>query len=287
MKSIATSSSQAASVRRPIVRVSTDQELNVDDVLVVEEPLEIQLVQQPAKPGAERTLSITMRTPGHDDELAVGFLLGEGIIQSPSDVIGVRHCGPPSPDKGYQNVIQVELSQTCEFDETLFSRNFYTTSSCGVCGKTSIDAINLSFPLKSEHIFDIKHQAMTQLPQRLKQWQTEFNRTGGIHASATFDANGEIQRVREDVGRHNALDKLIGSYFFEDGSELHSLGLLLSGRASFELVQKAAMAQISLIAAIGSPSNLAVELAEERNITLIGFLRESGFNTYTSPQSGV
>lgn len=281
MKPLATVNAQPASLQHEIVRHQAASVQETEDLLVVEEPLEIQLKHKDGQPGSERAISITMRTPGQDAELAIGFLLGEGIIQSHQDVVEVKHCGPPSPDKGFDNVIQVVLQDEAMIDDSRLSRNFYTTSSCGVCGKTSIEAVNVAFPDQESQHFKVSKQALTQLPERLRQWQTEFNRTGGIHASATFNTSGEIQRVREDVGRHNALDKLIGSYFFEEQNPLSVLGLLLSGRASFELLQKSAMAQMPLIASIGPPSNLAVELAQERNITLIGFLKETGFNVYT------
>ena len=281
MNRISSGSSQAASVRKSINRYESTLSSSTDDLLAVEEPLEIQIVQQSGVPGSERTISITMRTPGNDHELAIGFLHGEGILSESATILNVRHCGPPSPDKGYQNVVQVELADDALVDESQLSRNFYTTSSCGVCGKTSIDAVNVAFPKIERTEFVTDHRVVKQLPDRLRSWQTEFKRTGGIHASASFNVAGEIQRVREDVGRHNALDKLIGSYVLESNSPIASYGLLLSGRASFELIQKATMAQIPFVAAIGSPSNLAVELAEERKMTLIGFLRDSGFNIYT------
>lgn len=273
------SSSAPASVRIPISRVSGEASEAVADIVIVEEPMELQVVQEV---GSERTISITMRTPGQDFELALGFLLGEGVIDQANDVVDVRYCGPPSPDKGYQNVVQVQLSPNLDFDLERLQRNFYTTSSCGVCGKTSIDAIDVPLKDVETSSYSISSSRLNNLPENLHTWQTEFQRTGGLHAAATLDATGNILRVREDVGRHNALDKLIGSYFHEDDKPLHNVGLLLSGRAGFELVQKAAMAGIPFIAAIGPPSNLAIELADAREITLVGFLRESGYNIYTS-----
>lgn len=273
------SSSAAASVRIPIDRVSSDAVRATDDVVIVEEPMELQITQAT---GAEHTISVTMRTPGQDFELALGYLLGEGVIRDSSDVEAVRYCGPPSPDKGYQNVVQVALAAQAAVDLDRLQRNFYTTSSCGVCGKTSIEAIDAPFGERGSSTFQIAGAALSELPNRLQSWQTEFQRTGGLHAAATVDANGAIERVREDVGRHNAVDKLIGSYLFDEGEPLRNLGLLLSGRAGFELVQKAAMAGMLFIAAIGPPSNLAIELANERRITLVGFLRETGYNVYAS-----
>ena len=273
------SSSAPSSLRIPIDRVSGTTTRTLADLVIVEEPMELQVTRPN---GPEHTISITMRTPGQDFELALGFLLGEGAIRSSDDVEDIRHCGPPSPDKGYQNVVQVKLSEHSDFELDRLQRNFYTTSSCGVCGKTSIEAIDVPFSALSSSNYTIAGLELLELPTGLKSWQTEFQRTGGLHAAATIDASGAIQRVREDVGRHNALDKLIGSYLYDDRELLRSLGLLLSGRASFELVQKAAMAAIPFIAAIGPPSSLAIELAAARKITLVGFLRETGYNVYTS-----
>lgn len=280
MSTIPSESSSAPSS----IPIFLDREANgvtntVQDLVIVEEPMELQITQGDS---LTRTISVTMRTPGQDFELALGYLLSEGVIRNAEDVVDVRVCGPPSPDKGYQNVVQVELALDLAFDLERLQRNFYTTSSCGVCGKTSIDAIDAPLSGAIESKFTISRESLRGLPDRLKSWQTEFQRTGGLHAAATVDENGEIHRVREDVGRHNAVDKLIGSYLYESGEPLRNLGLLLSGRAGFELVQKAAMAYMPFIASIGPPSNLAIELADERNITLVGFLRDTGYNVYSS-----
>ncbi|MCY4129984.1 MAG: formate dehydrogenase accessory sulfurtransferase FdhD [Gammaproteobacteria bacterium] len=280
MSTIPSESSSAPSS----IRISLDREANgvtntVQDLVIVEEPMELQIAQGER---LTQTISVTMRTPGQDFELALGYLQSEGVIQSATDVKDVRFCGPPSPDKGYQNVVQVELASDIEFDLERLQRNFYTTSSCGVCGKTSIEAIDAPLSGVVDSTFTISRDKLRDLPDRLQTWQTEFQRTGGLHAAATVEENGEIHRVREDVGRHNAVDKLIGSYLYEPGQPLRNLGLLLSGRAGFELVQKAAMAYMPFIASIGPPSNLAIELADERHITLVGFLRETGYNVYSS-----
>ena len=273
------SSSVPSSVRIFLDRETGDVTNTVEDLVIVEEPMELQITQGER---LTRTISVTMRTPGQDFELALGYLLSEGVIRQATDVLDVRFCGPPSPDKGYQNVVQVELVADLAFDLDRLQRNFYTTSSCGVCGKTSIEAIDAPLSATIESGFRISRDHLRSLPDRLRSWQSEFQRTGGLHAAATVDGNGNIHRAREDVGRHNAVDKLIGSYLYETGEPLHNLGLLLSGRAGFELVQKAAMASMPFIASIGPPSNLAIELADERNITLIGFLKKSGYNVYSS-----
>ncbi len=273
------SSSAPSSIRIFLDREKGGVTNTVEDLVIVEEPMELQISQGDR---LTQTISVTMRTPGQDFELALGYLLSEGVIRNAADVVDVRVCGPPSPDKGYQNVVQVELVSDLAFDLERLQRNFYTTSSCGVCGKTSIEAIDVPLSGAIESKFTISRERLRALPDRLQSWQTEFQRTGGLHAAATVDENGDIHRVREDVGRHNAVDKLIGSYLYEAGDPLRNLGLLLSGRAGFELVQKAAMAFMPFIASIGPPSNLAIELADERNITLVGFLRDTGYNVYSS-----
>ena len=276
---------QAASVRVS-VDVVTRNSTGRDDFVTIEEPLETRLVFGPKDDRKEQSLSVTMRTPGNDVELVLGFLMGEGVIASPGDVESIAPCGPPSPDKGLVNVIKVELSSAKEFDAERLTRYTFTTSSCGVCGKASLDAVRVAIPVRTPVAFSVSTDALKRLPAGLSARQTEFARTGGLHASAIFDSNGNIERTREDVGRHNALDKLIGSYFQEDQDVLRQRGLILSGRVSFELVQKAALAGIPLIAAIGPPSSLAIELAEESDVTLVGFLRSDRFNVYCGAISG-
>jgi FdhD protein len=232
----------------------------------------------------ERNIAVTMRTPGDDLALALGFLYSEGAVRSIDDVTGVEHTGPLDPDTGHRNVVRVELVTTAQFDEEALSRNTYTTSSCGVCGNASIDAVRVQIPdYAGRDAFSIDDQTLGALPERLKLEQEAFAHTGGLHASATLDRNGRIAPVAEDVGRHNALDKLIGGQLSDGKLPLTGFGLIFSGRASFELVQKAAMAGCPFIAAIGPPSSLAVELAAEQRLTLVGFLREHYFNVYSLP----
>ena len=238
-----------------------------DDALAVEEPLEIRVGQ--------RTVSITMRTPGHDRELALGFLFTEGIIADRDQVAFVRSCG-----KG--NVAMVQLKQGADVDLSRLDRNFYTSSSCGVCGKTSMEAVRSICPARlAEGWPVVDAEVIHQLPDTLRSAQPVFDRTGGLHASALFDVEGRLIVLREDVGRHNALDKVIGSRFVEGELPLSDRVLLVSGRASFELVQKAAMAGIPIVAAVGAPSSLAVSLAEEAGITLVGFVKRDRFNIYS------
>ena len=268
-----------------IIRVqASEANQSVQDILAVEEPLEIRLVYGPAENRNTKSISITMRTPGHDLELATGFLFTEGIINQYDEIHKISH----SPSLlNPENILLVELKEHILPDMIKLERNFYTTSSCGVCGKASIDAVkttgNLS-KLSNEKTILINKTIFYSLPDRLRQHQDVFETTGGLHASALFDLNGNLISVREDVGRHNALDKLIGHSLTQGILPLNAHILLLSGRASFELVQKAAMAQIKIIAAVGAPSSLAVEMARDFGITLIGFLRDRRFNVYSGSE---
>lgn len=246
-----------------------------EDTVAVEEPLEIKLLFINNGNPETKNISVTMRTPGNDAELAVGFLFTEGIITQSSQIKNIAA-------NKLQNSITIELANNSLFNTERLNRNFYTTSSCGVCGKESIEAIktikhNSSF----NSCFTLSKKILQSLPSKLNQAQNIFTLTGGIHASALFDLNGNLLSLREDVGRHNALDKLIGNKLMENKIPLSDYIILLSGRASFELIQKAVMAGICMVAAVGAPSSLAVELAKEFNVTLIGFLREGRFNVYS------
>jgi FdhD protein len=277
------SSTQTASVRR-IEDVSAPEDRT--DVLAVEAPLEIRLGFPDS---THKAISITMRTPGEDGELAVGFLFTEGIVKSPDQIKQIRHCGlkigkaQGTLDRAAalnSNTIRVDLADGVELDLKKLERHFYTTSSCGVCGKSSIEALQ-SGAVKIESELKINAEIIHRLPETLRTAQSTFDKTGGLHASALFGADGSLDIVREDVGRHNALDKVIGAKFLESQLPLSDNILLVSGRASFELVQKALMAGIPILAAVGAPSSLAVELAAEFGMTLIGFVRDSRFNIYS------
>ncbi len=248
-----------------------------NDEVAIEEPLELRLIIGQNK--TEKKLSVTMRTPGNDKDLAVGFLFTEGIISSYNDIESV-YTSTLDP-----NIIYVVLKPEIEISLSSLDRNFYTTSSCGVCGKSSIDAVKTQCKLKPNpnNQFSISSSILYELPNKLKQQQEAFKSTGGIHASAFFTENGNFVALKEDVGRHNALDKLIGNRLIQNQLPIDIYILLLSGRASFELIQKAMMAGIKIIAAIGAPSSLAIELANESDITLIGFLKEDKMNIYTHP----
>ncbi len=269
--------------RIPIIKVVDGECLQTADALAIEEPLEIRLDYGTVNDRTVKSISVTMRTPGHDAELAAGFLFTEGIVRNREDIAAVEHCFIACAENK-ENVIQVSLAGGVMPNLHNAERNFYTTSSCGVCGKGSINAIRTvsAFTNQNNDQISINAEQLYDLPVILKQHQAVFADTGGLHASALFNLKGELQLVREDVGRHNALDKLIGAALNKKQLPLSESILLLSGRASFELVQKAAMAGINIIVAVGAPSSLAVELAAEFNITLAGFLRNKHFNIYTA-----
>ena len=256
----------------------------LEDVVATEEPLEIRLAYSGSDgKRAEQSISVTMRTPGHDGELAAGFLYTEGIVRSRADIQSVAPCGPPAPN-GLINVVRVELAPDVKIALDRLERHFYTSSSCGVCGKSSLEAVAVQGRYDLHGVdFRLSGDRLGALPDALRSQQTVFERTGGLHASGLFDASGRIVAVREDVGRHNALDKLIGQALLADELPLSAFGIVVSGRASFELMQKAMMAGVPLLAAVGAPSSLAVELAEEFGITLIGFLKKDKLNVYTRP----
>jgi FdhD protein len=254
------------------------------DQLAVEEPLEIRLAFGPSGGCNERSISITMRTPGHDAELAAGFLFGEGIITASRDIESIRHCGPAS-EAGSFNSVRVELRRDVTVDLDRLERHFYTTSSCGVCGKSSLDALEIkAAPVAATDQFRLAAATVHELPKKLREAQAVFERTGGLHAAALFDSTGQLIEIREDVGRHNAVDKLVGSQLLAGRVPIADRGLLVSGRASFELMQKAIVAGIPFLAAVGAPSSLAVELAGRFGATLVGFLRDERFNVYSGEE---
>ncbi len=259
----------------------------VSDPLATEEPLEIRLEYWAQGKPLRRSVSITMRTPGHDFELASGFLFTEGMIRAPEDIKHIRHCGPFVPGQGFRNIVRVELHPTVSVNTTTMERNFYTTSSCGICGKTSIEALKVHNPY-GENITNltslrVSGALLLALPDLMKSRQPLFQRTGGCHASGLFDTQGNLVCLREDVGRHNALDKVLGWALMNGRIPLHEYFVLVSGRASFELMQKASMGGIPLLASVGAPSSLAVQVAKEFNMTLVGFLDGARFNLYHDP----
>jgi FdhD protein len=253
--------------RRRVTRVDAGRVVDRPDTLAVEEPLEIRVGGQP--------LSVTMRTPGHDLDLALGFLVTEAVVTKPDQVTGAINCA--------DNVVDVTLSE--DTPAPAVSRNFFTTSSCGMCGKSSIDAVRTasSYDVSGDPL-TVERTVVTSLPDSLRAAQRVFDRTGGLHAAGLFDPAGQLLCLREDVGRHNAVDKVIGWAVQTARLPLTGTILHVSGRASFELVQKAVMAGIPMLAAVSAPSSLAVELADESGLTLVGFLRGQSFNVYSGAQ---
>ena len=247
------------------------------DALATEEPLEIRV----DSPGLEqRRVAVTMRTPGHDFELAAGFLYTEGIVSAQADVRTVRYCDVPREEQQY-NVVTVDLRRP--YDPELLQRNFYTTSSCGVCGKASLDSISVRCAPVAEGP-EVSESVVVALPDRLREAQRVFDRTGGLHAAGLFDPAGTLLELREDVGRHNAVDKLVGRALLAGELPLSERVLMVSGRLSFEIVQKAAVAGIPIVCAVSAPSSLAVDAGRRFGMTLVGFLRGSRFNIYTNAE---
>ena len=264
----------AGSLRVARVRFLGAQAEVQEDAVAIEEPLEIQLGGAP--------LAVMMRTPGHDEDLALGFLVTERVVASPAQVLSVRHCRAVSDPEASENVLRVVLAPGVEVDLDALRRNLYASSSCGICGKATIaNALVSAPPLVDASRFEAGF--FTALPQRLEAAQPAFAATGGLHAAGLFNPEGELLVVREDVGRHNAVDKVIGWALRADRLPLAGHVLLVSGRISYELVQKALVARIPVLAAVSAPSSLAVELAQSARLTLIGFLRGSSFNVYGEP----
>jgi len=258
----------------PVQKIDGTSTAPLQDLLAVEEPLEIRI--------ADRTVAITMRTPGNDFELAAGFLFTEGILQGSDQVRDIRWSQAGSNPRQAGNSVTVELKPDVEVDLDRLERHFYTSSSCGVCGKASIEALEVQgCPVLPRNSPLVTAATIHVLPKALRQEQAVFERTGGLHAAALFDSAGKLVLLREDIGRHNAVDKLVGAEMLAGHTPLHDKLLLVSGRASFELVQKALMGGIPILAAVGAPSSLAVETAQRFNMTLLGFVRDGRFNIYS------
>ena len=277
---IAAGAKRSEKFKTKIRRISKDNSIQFEtDTLAVEEPLEIRVGFAERGRQIHKAVSITMRTPGNDFELAAGFLFTEGILASENQIASIKHCGR-FPNN--QNTVRIDLTAETEIDFKKLERNFYMTSSCGVCGKSSLEALAVSAKAIEQKDFPkISAGVIHGLPEKLLQKQTVFGETGGLHAAALFDARGNLLDAREDVGRHNAVDKLIGARFLAKELPLSDKILFLSGRAGFELIQKAVSAQIPVIAAVGAPSSLAVEAAKEFGVTLLGFVRDGRFNIYS------
>ena len=275
----------ARSLEINVSKVTGAAEQTLADLVAVEEPLEIRLGYSTPDGRTASSISITMRTPGHDADLATGFLFTESIIKRSQDVESVQPCGPPAPDSGNHNIVRVELAPDVEVDLGRLQRHFYTTSSCGVCGKSSLDALHIiGVERRPDGGTRFARDMLVGLPDKLRDAQKTFAETGGLHAAAAFDSHGELVVTREDVGRHNAVDKVIGVLLAKDLLPADDLGLIVSGRTSFELMQKTLMAGMPLLAAVSAPSSLAVQLAREFNVSLVGFLRGDTFNIYSGEE---
>lgn len=256
-----------------ILRLEGAQAEAREDLLTVEEPLEIRIGGQP--------VAVLMRTPREDFDLVAGFLLTEGMIRRPQELGALSYCSTAQPPN-LENVVEVRLSAGVAFDLERFRRNFYASSSCGICGKASIEAIRAKAPVLVAD-FHLRREVLYTLDEKLRRAQAVFAHTGSLHAAALFDPEGELLVLREDVGRHNAVDKVVGS-FIRAGRPLPEGLLMVSGRTSFEIIQKALMAGIGVVAAVSAPSTLAVDLARESGMTLVGFLRGQGANVYSGAE---
>jgi FdhD protein len=272
-----------SAVRMTMTAYTADGVEQRQDQLAVEEPLEIRVVADGRGGRTRHSVAVTMRTPGQDFELAAGFLFTEGVIRDNQSIWRISYCEGESADE-YGNIVEVHLAPEIGFDVDRLSRNVYTSSSCGVCGKTSIDLVRTTLPGPLTGDFQLQPDELLRLPAALADAQPVFSRTGGLHAAALVDPHGEFHLLAEDVGRHNAVDKLVGARLLEGNLPAADQMLLVSGRASFELVQKALMAGIPALVAVGAPSSLAVELALEVGMTLVGFLRDGRFNIYSGYQ---
>jgi FdhD protein len=254
-----------------------------DDQISIEEPLEIILKYKDKKTWVEKTISITMRTPGHDEDLVRGFLFNERVVEQINHIDNIELVGDPVGQYNLKNKAVATINNSENIDIDKIKRNFLTNSSCGVCGKTSLDSLEI---IKKDKILrsvpKINHEIIMKSPLMLRQNQSEFAKTGGIHASGLFDKKGNVIALREDVGRHNALDKLIGLVLKENLLDNNSQFLTCSGRLNFDLVQKALMANIGVLVGVGAPTSLAVDLAKKFNMTLVGFVKDKSFNIYSN-----
>jgi len=264
-------------IQQGVVQAGTDK-------LVIEEPLEIVLAYFHKGANKRQSISITMRTPGHDFNLVRGFLHCEGIVTAHDDIVAIAHLGKEAIKSGSSNVVLVTLAPHVSVDFDKLKRNFTANSACGVCGKASVESLENAgaVPILDDS-FNINEATIHRLPAAAHKLQRIFTETGGAHSAACFDTSGEIVSLHEDIGRHNAMDKLIGAQLEKSGGSFSELGLFVSSRASFELLQKAAMTGSPFFAAVGAPSTLAVELARESEITLLGFVRKDRFNIYNRP----
>jgi len=281
-----TEQSRSASTRQfEIVEFAATEQHTRRDSVVVEEPVEIRVVFGPAEKRSMRSVSITMRTPGHDRELAAGFLLSENLLTSPSQIESVSTRGVDSEGKPTGNIVRVDVKPDVEIELGRLQRHFFTTSSCGVCGKASLEALEVQGlkPIANDK-FRISSQSINALPDLLRAQQETFDKTGGLHGAGLADCQARLVDSREDVGRHNAVDKLIGRSFLDGKTPLTNYVMIVSGRVSFEIMQKALVAGLPMIIAVGAPSSLAIDMARQYNMTLIGFASNHRFNVYSAAE---
>lgn len=274
----------AAERQFDVVEWSGGKLVKRDDTVVVEEPMEIRVVFGPADGRTMRNIAITMRTPGHDEELAVGFLVTEGLLTDRQQIEQVETRGVDKQGRATGNIVRVSLRPDVVFDAGRLQRHFFSTSSCGVCGKASLEALAVQgLECIENDGFKLPWKSIGAIPEALRQRQATFAKTGGLHGSGLVDRNSQLVCTREDVGRHNAVDKLIGRYFLDHKTPLSEYAMIVSGRVSFEIMQKALVAKVPMIIAVGAPSSLAIETAQTYNMTLIGFASGTRFNIYSSP----
>jgi FdhD protein len=275
---------KGATVAVRLSKVANQRLFEVIDELATEEPMEIRLNFWQDSSPRWLSVSVTMRTPGSDFELAAGFLFTEGLIKDRSQVERISYC-LSGEEKQWYNIVNVYLRPGVRFDPTVLNRHFYVTSSCGVCGKACLEALRVKTPTEPfSYEWSVCGSVVAKLPNELRKKQRIFGKTGGLHACGLFDADGNLLDIREDVGRHNALDKLVGGQFLSGKIPLRKTILVVSGRASFEIMQKSLMAGAPVVVSVGAPSSLAVELAKQFSMTLVGFAREDGYNIYSGIQ---
>ncbi len=272
-------------IKYNVIKLKNDTTNEVKDFVSVEEPLEMSLKYKVNNKWVTEHLSITMRTPGHDEDLISGFLFNEGIVENISEIENIEKTGEKVGDLNIQNKIIATLNNTKNIDIEKIKKNFITNSSCGVCGKTSLETVEIIKKEKLDISFPkIEKKIILKSPELLINEQSEFSKTGGIHASSLIDKNGKVIATREDVGRHNALDKLIGCSNKQKLIDNHSHFIACSGRLNFELIQKGLMSNIGVMAGVGAPTSLAIDLAKRFNMTLLGFVKKDSFNIYTNSE---
>ncbi len=276
--------SASATATLEVRRVYGGKITSLSDVVTTEEPMEIRVLHGGRGKRRSHSIAVTMRTPGNDFELAAGFLVAEGIVRERHDIDRIAYCIEPGTEDD-QNIVNVYLRAGVEFQPELLARHFYTTSSCGVCGKASLEALRaLGCPAIAPGTATVRHEVVRRLPGLLRESQSVFEQTGGLHAAGLFDTEGGLLGAWEDVGRHNAMDKLTGHHLLTGALPLSGAAVVFSGRASWELMQKALVAGIPIAVAVGAPSSLAVDLAREFGMTLVGFARGDGFNIYAGAE---